>query len=135
MNIDQHRLQTQNSTTIVQTSLPIFDSFHPATIARVMITMMTMMKSSKPTSCALDPIPTSLLLECFDDILPILAHFINSSILSCKLMTNMKTAVVKGLLINVLYKQTNSKIIDLCHICLSSQKSWRVLFSSSSWIT
>ena len=31
--IDQYKLQTQNSTTIAQISLKIFDSFHPVTIA------------------------------------------------------------------------------------------------------
>ena len=91
-SIDQHKLQTQNSTT--QTSLTIFDSFHPVTITQ----LHTMIKSSKPTSCALDPIPTSLLLECLDDILPTLTHVINTSILSGQFPTNMKTAIVKPLL-------------------------------------
>ena len=48
-SIDQHKLQTQNSTS--QTPLTIFDSFHPVTITQLHIKM----KSSKPTSCALDP--------------------------------------------------------------------------------
>ena len=57
-----------------------------------------MIKSSKPTSCALDPIPTSLLLECLDDILPTLTNIMNTSILSGQFPTNMKTAIVKPLL-------------------------------------
>ena len=62
----------------------------------------TIIKSSKPTSCALDPIPTLLLLECLDDILPTLTCIINTSILSGQFQTNMKTAIVKPLLKNVL---------------------------------
>ena len=71
-SIDQHKLQTQNSTT--ETSLTTFDPFHLVTITQ----LDTIIKSSKPTSCALDPIPTSLLLECLDDILPTLTHIINT---------------------------------------------------------
>ena len=100
-NIDQHKLQTQNST-IAQTSLTIFDSFHPITITQ----LHTIIKSSKPTSCALDPIPTSLLLECLDYMLPTLIHIINTSILSGQFPTNMKTTIVKPLLKNIFrYKQ------------------------------
>ena len=91
-SIDQHKLQTQNSTT--QTSLTIFDSFHPVTIPQ----LHTIIKSSKPTSCALDPIPMSHLFECLYDILPTLTHIINTLILSGKFTTNMKTAIVKPLL-------------------------------------
>ena len=77
-----------------QTSLTIFYSLHPVTITL----LHTIIKSSKPTSCALDPIPTSLLLQCLDDILPTLTHFINTSILSGQFPTNKKTAIVKPLL-------------------------------------
>ena len=91
-SIVQHTLQTHNSTT--QTSLTIFYSFHPVTITQ----LHTNIKSSKPTSCAMDPIPTSLLLECLDDIQPTLTHIINTSILSGQFPTNMKTAIVKPLL-------------------------------------
>ena len=73
-SLDHHKLQTQVSTT--QISLTIFDSFHPVTITQ----LHNMIKSSKPTSWALDPIPTSLLLECLDDILPTLTHIINTSL-------------------------------------------------------
>ena len=92
-NIDQHRLQTQNSTTIAQTLLTILDSFHPATISQ----LHTMIRNSKPTSCALDPTPTSLLHECLDDILQTLTHITNTSILSGQFPTIMKTANVKPL--------------------------------------
>ena len=97
ISIDQHKLQTQNSTT--QTSLTIFDSFHPVTITQ----LHTMIKSSKPTSSALDLIPTSLMLECLDDILSTLTHIINTSILSGQFPAYMKTAIVKPLPKSVLW--------------------------------
>ena len=100
-SIDQHRLQTQNSTT--QTSLIIFESIHPVTITQ----LHTIIKRSKPTSCALDPLPTSLLLECLDDILPTLTHIINTSIFSGQFPTNMKTAIGNPLPKNVPYMKTN----------------------------
>ena len=87
-SIDQHKLQAQNCTTIAQTSLKIFESFHPVPIAQ----LYTMIKSSKPTSSTLDPI---LLLECPDDILPSLTHIIITSTLSFQFSTNMKTAMVR----------------------------------------
>ena len=71
-SIDQQKLQTQNNTTIAHTSFTIFDSFHPVTITQ----LHTMIKKSRPTFCALDPMPTSLLLECIDDtIIIIMASF------------------------------------------------------------
>ena len=73
-SLDQLKLQTQNSTT--QTSLTIIYSFHPVTFTQ----LHAMINSSKPTSCAFDPIPTSLLLERLDDILPTLTHIINTSV-------------------------------------------------------
>ena len=91
-SIDQHKLQTQNNTT--QASLTIFDSSHQVTITQ----LHTIIKSSKPTSCALDLIPTTLLLECLDDILPTITHIINTSILAGQFATNMNTAIVKPLL-------------------------------------
>ena len=66
-------------------------------VIQVITQLHTMIKSSKPASCALDPIPTSL-LECLDDILPTLTHIINTSILSGQFPTNMKTAIVSPLL-------------------------------------
>ena len=116
-NIDQHKLQTQNSTTIAQTSLTTFDSFHPVTITQLHIIIK---KYCKPIYCALGPIPTSLLHECLENILPTLTHTINTSTLSGKFTTNMKTAILRPLLNNVIYIQTNWKIIDLSQIYHSS---------------
>ena len=92
-SIDQHKLQKQDNETISQTYLSIFDFFHSVTI----IKLHTMIKSSKPTSCALEPIPMSLLPEHLDDILPTLTHIISTLILSGQFPTNTKTAIAKRL--------------------------------------
>ena len=117
----------------------MFDSFHTATITQ----LHTIIKSSKPTSCALNPIPTSLLLEYHDDILPTLTHIINTSILSGQFPTNMKTAIVKPLLKKrhslsihffadyiqfetpILSQHVHSAISSV-EICISDVKYWMI---------
>ena len=101
-SIYQLKLQTQNSTTIAETSPTIYQSFHPVTFTQ----WHTIIKNSKPSSCTLDHIPTSLLLECLDDILQTLIHIINTSTLSGQFPNNLKTTIVKPLLKMFLrYKQ------------------------------
>ncbi|WP_419649386.1 reverse transcriptase domain-containing protein, partial [Thiolapillus sp.] len=53
---------------------------------------------SKPTSCSLDPLPTSLLLEFIDDLLPTLTNIINFSLSSGTFPSTFRSAVVKPLL-------------------------------------
>ena len=72
--LGQHRQQSHRSTALTETSLATSESSYPASI----IQLHAIVKNSKPTSCAFDPIPSSLLLECLDDILPSFHHTINS---------------------------------------------------------
>ena len=58
----------------------------------------TIVMKSAPKSCELDPIPTSLLLECLDPILPSLTDVINTSLSSGEFPSFYKTAIVKPLL-------------------------------------
>ena len=53
---------------------------------------------SKPTTCLVDPIPTSLFLDCLDDLLPTLTQIVNDSLLSGSFPSVYKHAVVKPLL-------------------------------------
>jgi hypothetical protein len=53
---------------------------------------------SKPTTCSLDPIPTSLFLDCLDILLPTVTHIVNQSLLSATFPTLCKTAIIKPLL-------------------------------------
>ena len=51
-----------------------------------------------PKSCDLDPMPTSLLLDCLDIIFPSMTDIINDSLVSGVFPSFYKSAVVKPLL-------------------------------------
>ena len=50
---------------------------------------------SKPTACSVDPIPTSLFLDCLGDLLPPLTQVVNDSLLSGSFSSVFKHVVVK----------------------------------------
>ena len=54
--------------------------------------------SSKPTTCSLDSIPTTLLIEHLDHLLPSITQIVNNSILNGSFPDFFKSAVVKPLL-------------------------------------
>lgn len=60
--------------------------------------LMQIIEKSRPTSCASDPIPTKLLLDCLDILLPVLVHLINSCLLSGTVPHSFKAAVIKPLI-------------------------------------
>ena len=72
----------------------VFDNFQPVSEEDVRKTIL----SSKPTTCPLDPIPTPLLIENLDILLPTITNFINHSLTSGIFPENFKTAVVRPLL-------------------------------------
>ena len=59
---------------------------------------MNTLKQMSPKTCDLDPVPTSLFLDCIDIILPFLAHVINDSLVSGIFPDVHKTALVSPLL-------------------------------------
>ena len=71
-----------------------FTAFKPVTKGEI----RKIITNSRPTTCSLDPIPTSLLVECIDLLLPIFTNIINESLLSGIFPTTCKNAVVKPLL-------------------------------------
>ena len=54
--------------------------------------------ASKPTSSTVDPIPTKIMLECMDILLPVLVRIVNSSLLAAIVPRPFKTAIIKPLL-------------------------------------
>ena len=78
----------------VFTTPHIFYSFHSVTEAKLKATIL----KSKPTSCSLDPVLTSLLLEFIDDLLPTLTYIINFSLSSGTFPSTFRSAVDKLLL-------------------------------------
>ena len=72
----------------------VFPTFQPVSEDEV----RSIVLKSNPTTCALDPLPTSLLLECIDTVLPSLTQIINDSLTSGIFPASFKQALVKPLL-------------------------------------
>ena len=89
--------KTNSSPSTVQETVyngPTLDCFEPVTEDFV----RKLCLNSTPTSCELDPIPTSLLFECLDTILPHVTHIINSSLSTGHFPDLYKSAVVRPLI-------------------------------------
>ena len=71
-----------------------FDSFLPIGQDELKKIILT----SKPTTCPLDPIPTTLLFECIDVLLPCVHSLINDCLSSGTVPLSFKSAIVKPLL-------------------------------------
>ena len=56
------------------------------------------LKKMAPKTCELDPIPTALLFDCSDEVVPALTYVLNESLRSGTFPTVFKQAVVKPLL-------------------------------------
>ena len=69
-------------------------SFKPITAD----SLWSLLKKSSPKSCALDPIPTPLLFECLDAVMPVLTNIVNTSLTTGIYPSIYKTAIVKPLL-------------------------------------
>ena len=77
----------QSSTTCKQLFQNISDEF-----------VLKIINSAPTKSCELDPIPTTLLYENIDSLLPIIKNIINTSLTTGIVPRDLKTAVVKPLL-------------------------------------
>ena len=71
-----------------------FEIFQPVTENEVKAVIL----KSKPTSCSLDPIPTPLLVESLDLLLPTITNIVNESLTSGSFPTLCKSTVIKPLL-------------------------------------
>ena len=65
-------------------------------------------------TCDLDPIPTSLLFGCSDEIVPALTHVVNQSVLSGTFPTVFKHAIVKPLLKKTSLDPNDLKKLQTC---------------------
>ena len=83
-------LPTEESTTIQST----LSEFVPATMEEVCKIIM----GSPNKSCELDPLPTWLLKECIDELLPLVTSIINASLMSGCVPTDFKSARIRPLL-------------------------------------
>ena len=78
------------STLVTLTTAAIFSSFENVS----QLTMKECILNSAPKSCELDPIPSKLLIEYLDSILPSLTDLFNSSLVSGILTQCFKSALV-----------------------------------------
>jgi len=73
---------------------PVLDTFSPASDEEIKKIIM----STKTTQCSLDPIPTKLLKDCIDVLLPIMTRIVNLSLSSGVMPTSLKKPLVNPLL-------------------------------------
>ena len=87
-----------------QSSLPLtnpFDGLPLFTLKPVSESVVKhLILKSAPITCQLDPIPTPLLVECLDTLLPSLTALVNSSLFSGVFPEVFKTGLVTPLLKN-----------------------------------
>ncbi|XP_062599561.1 uncharacterized protein LOC134261111 [Saccostrea cucullata] len=99
-----------------------FNTFHPVSDEYV----LRVIKSSKPTTCPTDPIPSKLIKQFSDVILPTIVFIVNKSLTSGLFANEWKTAIVRPLLkksgLDVILKNYRpvsnlsyiSKIVEKC---------------------
>ena len=82
------------STLVTGTTAVTFSSFEK--VSQLTVTECNL--NSAPKSCELDPIPSNLLIECLDSILPSVTDLFNSSLASGILPQGFKSALVTPIL-------------------------------------
>ena len=73
---------------------PVLERFEPVTCEFLKKVCL----GASPKTCELDPIPSSLLCDCIDDLLPYLTHVINDSLISGSFPDVFKPAIVRPLI-------------------------------------
>ena len=87
----------------------------------------TVVQKMPQKSCELDPITTSVLYDCLDEIIPIVTSIINKSLSSGVVSQCFKYTLVKPLLKRPFLIPTASNTTSLFPICHSCQRFWSVL--------
>ena len=102
-----------------------FTSFQPITID----CLHSVITKYVPKSCELDPIPTSLLLECLDAVLTTTTSIINDSLKSGVFPSSYKSAIVTPLLKKPSLDPSDLKnyLFLTYHSCLKFLKKWLYL--------
>ena len=82
------------TTVMSHPSPPVLSDFEPTTVAE----LLKIIRTSKATTCDLDPFPTKLLKECLDVLLPVILKIVNLSLSSGIMPSALKKALVLPLL-------------------------------------
>ena len=120
------------STLVTGTTAATFSSFEKVS----QLTVKECIISSAPKSCELDPIPSKLLIECLDSILPSLTDLFNSSLASGIFPQCFKSALVTPILkkrcLDHNYLNNYRPVSNLCFIAEILEKL--VLSKVSSYL-
>ena len=106
--------KTTYSGKLLQTFTPVTEQF-----------VSEILQKTVPKSCDLDPIPTELLYENLDVVLPTITSIINISLASGFVPPDFKTTIVKLLLKKTSHDQNvlkNYRPSQTCHFCLKFLK-------------
>ena len=110
------------STLVTGTTAAIFSSFEKVS----QLTVKECILISAPKSCELDPIPSKLLIECLDSILPSLSDIFNFSLASGIFQQCFKSALVIPILkkrcLDHNYLNSYRPVTDLCFIAKILEK-------------
>ena len=87
-------LQCPPITSLLVPSPSRLSSFKPASVSEI----TSIIKNSSKASCALDPIPTSLLLDVLPVLAPVITEIVNSSLENGIFPSDLKSAIVQPLL-------------------------------------
>ena len=119
LNSDDQQLDSEVDTSNPVNELFAFDTATEEEIEKII-------KASPTKSCSLDAIPTFLLKQCLDVLLPCLTMIVNQSLSSASVPVALKQAMVTPLLKkNLQQTQMCSPTTGLCQIFPLYQRYWR----------
>ena len=102
----------------------VLSSFKPLTEAAI----CKLIQSSPKKSCALDPLPTLLVVLCLDVLLPIITTIVNSSLLHAHFPCSWKEAIVTPILKNPSLTSEFANLRPISNLQFISKLTERVVF-------
>ena len=102
----------------------VLSSFKPLTEAAI----CKLIQSSAKKSCALDPMPTPLVVSCLDVLLPVITTIVNSSLLRGHFPSNWKEAIVTPILKNPSLTSEFSNLRPISNLQFISKLTERAVF-------
>lgn len=102
----------------------VWSSFIPLTEAAI----CKLIQSSAKKSCALDPMPTPLVVSCVDVLLPVITTIVNSSLLHGHFPASWKEAIVTPILKNPSLTSEFSNLRPISNLQFISKLTERAVF-------
>lgn len=102
----------------------VLSSFKPLTEAAI----CELIQSSAKKSCALDPMPTPLVVSCVDVRLPVITTIVNSSLLHSQFPASWKEAIVTPILKNPSLRTEFFNLRSISNLQFISKLTERAVF-------